>query len=311
MKLMLFNEIYGSYFNVVAAILEEALSGGLDGRRLMEIVQEKAFADSVLSLPAALKSGEWPLLDEHLCTPIRHTPTMPLTTLQKRWMKALLTDPRIKLFNPAPWGLEEVEPLYTQDAFEYFDRYTDGDPYEDEAYIEHFRTVLAAFKEQRKLSIQFEGRDKTRHTWECLPYKLEYSPKDDKFRLITASTRGNILTINIARITACALLGHYQAEEYQPPTPAKALLVMELTDERNALERAMLHFSHLEKETERLDKNRYRLTLRYQHDDETELLIRVLSFGPLLRVLEPDSFIALIRERLARQEAFLSVQSIQ
>ena len=76
---------------------------------------------------------------------------------------------------------------------------------------------------------------------------------------------------------------------------------MELIDERNALERAMLHFSHLEKETRKLDKNHYSITLRYDHDDETEMLIRVLSFGPMLRVTSPESFIEKIRERLKKQ----------
>ena len=79
---------------------------------------------------------------------------------------------------------------------------------------------------------------------------------------------------------------------------------MELIDERNALERGMLHFSHLEKETVKLDENKYRITLVYNQDDETEILIRVLSFGPVLKVLEPEYFIRQIRKRLEMQKRF-------
>ncbi len=50
------------------------------------------------------------------------------------------------------------------------------------------------------------------------------------------------------------------------------------------------------------NEKRYQITLRYDHDDETELLIRVLSFGPMLRVVGPESFISLIRERLVKQK---------
>ena len=50
---MLFSEIYGSYFNVVAAVLAEAVKGELTGRRLTELVREKAFAESALTIPAA------------------------------------------------------------------------------------------------------------------------------------------------------------------------------------------------------------------------------------------------------------------
>ena len=60
---MLFSEIYGSYFNVVAAVLSEAAEKTLTAGKLTSIVQEKAFAESVLSIPAALQSGAWPLLD--------------------------------------------------------------------------------------------------------------------------------------------------------------------------------------------------------------------------------------------------------
>lgn len=35
---MLFNEVYGSYFNVVAAVLTEALEGRLTNARLNDII---------------------------------------------------------------------------------------------------------------------------------------------------------------------------------------------------------------------------------------------------------------------------------
>ena len=78
-------------------------------------------------------------------------------------------------------------------------------------------------------------------------------------------------------------------------------VTFELEDRRNALERVLLHFSHLEKETKRLDDTHYRVTLRYDRSDRTEMVIRILSFGPMLKVVEPESFVRQIRERLNRQ----------
>lgn len=105
---MLFSEIYGSYFNVVAAVLNEAADGTLTASRMTAIVQEKAFAESTLSIPTALKTEDWPLLDSDLKSVLQHKPTMPLTSLQKRWLKALLSDPRIALFDPDTTGLEKL-----------------------------------------------------------------------------------------------------------------------------------------------------------------------------------------------------------
>lgn len=166
---------------------------------------------NILTIPQNLNEQVWPLLNPDLTTPLEHKPTQPITTLQKRWMKALLNDPRIRLFAPPVDGLEDVEPLCPADTFIYFDRYGDGDPYEDPQYIQRFQTILTALREKRWLR---------------------------------------------------------------------------------------LHFSHLEKETERIDDS---LTLHYEKDDETELLIRVLSFGHMLKVISPDQFREKLKNRIEKQ----------
>lgn len=302
---MLFSEIYGSYFNVVAAVLAEAADGTLTANRMTAIVQEKAFAESTLSIPAALKSENWPLLDSDLKSALQHKPTMPLTALQKRWLKALLDDPRIALFDPDTTGLEDVEPLYQRDTFVFFDQYADGDPYGDPVYIANFRTVLKAIREMRKLRIRFHGHTGARHSFECVPYRLEYSAKDDKFRLLATGKR-RLNTINMARVRSCELLDEYDPKGITLPGERLAELTILLHDERNGLERVLLHFSHFEKETLKLDNRLYQIKLRYDKDDETELLIRVLSFGPVLEVKAPDRFRHLMQNRIRKQLAFQS-----
>ena len=302
---MIFSEFYGSYFKAVSAILAKAVEGTLTDRELMRTVLENAFGESLVTIPAKLTDGSWPLITKDCGTPLQHKPRMPLTTLEKQWLKALLMDPRIRLFAPSEEGLEDVEPLFTPDQFVYFDRYADGDPYDDPRYIEHFRMILRAMHEKRKLRARFHGHRGNRQSYVCIPYKLEYSSKDDKFRLITGS-RNKPLTVNLSRIDSVHLLEPWSEEEYRRPSEREKVLVMELYDSRNALERAMLHFSDLEKETERMDDRHYRITLHYRQGDETEILIRILSFGPVPKVIEPESMVSQIRERLAKQIALLA-----
>lgn len=301
---MIFSELYGSYFKAVSAILAKAVEGGLTEREITRTVLANAFGESLVTIPAKLKDGSWPLLTEDLSTPLRRAPRTPLTLLEKQWLKALLLDPRVRLFDPSEAGLEDVEPLFTPEQFVYFDRYTDGDDFEDPRYIEHFRTILQALREGRKLRVRYHGHTGLGHSAVCVPYRLEYSAKDDKFRLITGlGTRP--LTINLSRIDTVRLLEPCDPAAYRPPCEREETLVMELLDTRNALERAMLHFSDLEKETEKLDERHYRIKLRYRRSDETEILIRVLAFGPVLKVTEPESMVTQIRERLARQTALI------
>lgn len=298
---MLFSEVYGVYYTVMASILSEAVGGSLTGRRITEIVQEKAFGESTLTIPAALKQETWPLLRGNQQTPIQHRPTMPLTTLQKRWLKTLLLDPRIALFSPDPAGLEDVEPLYSPEVIVRYDQYSDGDPYGDPDYIDCFRLILRALHEHRKLRVSFRGHSGRRQTIACVPCHLEYSAKDDKFRLLTTGVRSKRTIVNLARINKVELLEPYEPSAVTEPAGKSCKLVFLVRDVRNALERVMLHFSHLEKSTVRLEEELYQVTLSYDREDETELLIRILSFGPMIQVISPEDFISKIRERLNRQ----------
>ena len=297
---MIFSEIYGTYFKTVAAILTRAAEGALTEGELTETVMENAFGESLITIPAKLKDGSWPLLTEDCGTPLQNAPHMPLTLLEKQWLKALLLDPRVRLFSPSEEGLEDVEPLFTPEMFVYFDRYGDGDDYSDPRYVEHFNIILLAMKEKRRICVRFHTHRGTRQRCRCIPYKLEYSSKDDKFRLITGYG-GKPMAVNLSRISSVSLLEPWAESEYRPPREREKTLVMLLKDTRNALERVLLHFSDLEKETEKLDEKEYRITLHYRQGDETEILIRILSFGPVLKVLEPAALVEQIRKRLARQ----------
>ena len=299
---MLFSEVYGRSYQVVSLILSEAVKGELSAQRLQKIVTENAFSESSLVIPQALQEETWPLMTGEMKTPLHHVPQMPLTLLEKRWLKTLLQDPRIRLFGVDETGLEDVEPLYPSDAVVYFDRYGDGDDYTDEGYIERFRLILRALKEKRKLNITYQSQRGKEIAWNCIPRSLEYSAKDDKFRLYVSSK--GVAALNLSRMVRCELLEAISDCEDAPLLLKKEKLVLEIRDERNALERVMLHFSHFEKETMKLDEKKYQLTLWYEKEDKLELLIRVLSFGPMVKVIEPQSFAELLKERLRKQMRF-------
>ena len=95
---MIFSELYSVYYRAVARIMEAAMKPGATEQDLRRCVEEEAFSESALTILPALKCGKWPLLKEDLSPVLRHRPTMPLTDLEKRWLKAIADDPRIRLF---------------------------------------------------------------------------------------------------------------------------------------------------------------------------------------------------------------------
>ena len=299
---MIFNEIYSAYYNTVAKIIASIINGNTDEKTINKIIEENAFGESMLTVLPSLKSGKWQLVKADMTTPLRHIPTMPLTTIQKQWLKAISLDSRIKLFGIEFNGLDDVEPLFTFADYYIYDKYMDGDPYEDDAYIQRFRIILSALNEKQPLKIQTINRKGNVVSMTVMPQYLEYSEKDDKFRLISTGCRyGGI--VNLARITTCEKCDRSGYATHNDPIESKESLTIRIFDERTALERTLLHFAHFEKRVERIDTKRYLVHIKYNKSDETEMVIRILSFGPMVEVVEPQEFENLIITRLKSQKS--------
>ena len=299
---MIFNEIYSAYYNTVAKIIACIINGNADEKTINKIVDENAFGESMLTVLPSLKSEKWQLVKADMTTPLRHIPAMPLTTIQKKWLKAISLDPRIKLFGIEFDGLDDIEPLFTSKDYYIYDKYMDGDPYEDEAYIQRFKTILSALNEKKPLKIQTVNRKGNIVSMTVVPQHLEYSEKDDKFRLISTGCRyGGI--VNLARITTCEKCNTSDYATHHVSMESKESLTLRIFDERNALERTLLHFAHFEKRVERIDTKRYLVHIKYNNSDETEMVIRILSFGPMVEVVEPEDFKNLIIARLKSQKS--------
>ena len=323
----LFDKVYSCYYQVVRQILAEAKEQPLTDKQLEALIRKYGFQESVFVILPKLLDGEWALLKKEKETGRTYSPAVdgelrpPLTLLQKRWLKSVLSDRKAGLFldgQEREWAdeaLKDVMPLYSGEDFYYYDRYSDGDDYESEQYREYFRTVLTALKQGQALFIAYEGKKKDTFTYEVLPYQLQYSSKDDKFRLCcrqyTHRSFCREILLNMGRIKAChpsnrEVSESVEAFRFKNGRRAKEPVVIEISGERNSLERCMLHFASYEKHTE-FDggKNTCRCSIYYDKADETELLIDILSFGPVVRGLGPEAFLNLVKARVGRQHRLM------
>lgn len=300
---MIFSEIYSAYYNTVAKVLSAAVRHPLQKNELREIIEKNAFGESILNIEPAITEERWQLIRADGSTPLKHVPTMPLTILEKRWLKALFEDPRIKLFSDNEIDLQDVEPLFKPEDIFIFDKYSDGDPYEDKSYTRNFKLILDAIRNRYPLSIDTTNRKGNITHMVLMPDYLEYSEKDDKFRLISSGCRYGG-TVNLARIVNCR--PYKKAYEFSSGKKTQSQIrpvEFELFDKRNALERVLLHFAHFEKQAEKIEDDRYKVTISYDKDDETEIVIRLLSFGPMVKVTAPQRFVELMKERLISQKS--------
>lgn len=292
------------------------------------ICRAYGFQESALSIIPKLTDGTWALLEEqdiHAFTSrLGHgVPAVPLTNLQKAWLKSLTQDPRFQLFFTdrqlelldREW--EGLPFLYREDDFYCYDRYRDGDSYGSLAYRKHFQAILKAIREERIILVAYEGKHGRIHAFEAAPYQLQYSSKDDKFRLCCLQFHRNTFSrstiLNLARIKDCRVTekpcpADLEYRCFKTCSEGSEPVVLEISGERNSLERCMLHFANYEKHTEYDgEKKCWICSIHYDLADETELLIDILSFGPVVRVLGPSSFVRQIRKRVKRQhELFYS-----
>lgn len=317
----LFDKIYNCYYNAIRHILDSSSKKKISKKEMEDICRSYGFKESHLIIVPKLTNGTWPLLEKKdgtsyesrlICKP----GVPPLTRLQKAWVRSILSDKRFNLFfnedeiEELELYFSEVKPLYCDSDFYYFDQYRDGDPYESAQYRLHFQTVLEAMRKRLTLLIAYKGKHGIL-TYDAAPYQLQYSSKDDKFRLCCLEyhhgqyNRNTIL--NMARIKSCQISTQKAPENldaccFRPIQRAPEPVQLEISGERNSLERCMLHFASYEKHTQ-YDEDRkcWLCSIYYDLADETELLIDILSFGPVVQVTGPDSFVSQIQKRVRRQ----------
>lgn len=316
----LFSDIYNCYFQIMKSLLKN--HDALTQKDINNCISEMGYEESLLFLLPKITSGEWDLFkreDGLYISKISKGFYVPLTLLQKSYIKTILTDKRIQLFldeneiKSLDALLMDVPLLWDKEGFYYYDRFSNEDDFSDEKYRKHFRTLVHAMKDSQYVDIEYESRNNHRVHHHYLPCRLEYSVKNGKFRLLAVEMKKNIKhkdsgieILNLERIKEVGLLPEYaekipdinniiRSSYYREPV---RILIHNY---RNALERAMLQFANYEKNTTKIDENTYECLIYYNLRNETELLIEILSFGPMIEVLGSERFLKMLRERLLRQ----------
>ena len=290
----LFNEYSNMLFGISGYLLYLAELRKVTSQDVtdMIIACSSVFKEEEIKDFLASKSNK--LLRADGSTVLKKYPSMPLTTLQKRWLKAISLDPRFKLFGEELEGLEDVEPLYTRKEYEIYDKFQDGDPYEKEAYIKNFMTVVKAIKEGATLDISVRTRSGHRRKVLMLPSKIEYSDKDDKFRVLGSGDKVNMKNIITAERSE-KMISHASDDDYVVRNEVVFRLINPDIDDM------MNYFSHFAKEVRRVSDTDYEVKIFYLPDDENEIVVRLLAFGPSIQVLAPSSFREVMKSRISKQ----------
>ncbi|MDT2525622.1 WYL domain-containing protein [Enterococcus raffinosus] len=304
----LFSEINSLYYQLMTKILQT-----VSLEQQQQLLEQNGFKETPFEMANYLKDSEesWHLLKEHQSILKKSPQPFPLTKLEKAWLAAIQRDPKFNCLGE-DFDLETIEPLFDWQDYHYFDQFVSEDRFEKN-YIKIIQQLLESIQEKKMVSLTYQSakkRTSTEHLF--LPLKLEYSTKNNKFRVLgrrKSNSSWKEVVFNCSNIQHVSPTKESFPNDIVQMNTELCYIVCELKDERSALERATFHFSNYRKTLERLDKSLYRMTIFYEKKDETELLINVLSFGARVKVIKPDHFVDLIKHRLLLQQHLIQKKS--
>ena len=177
---------------------------------------------------------------------------------------------------------------------------------------------LLTLKESREIiKIEYLSKNKDLKYIRCAPVKIQYSEKNDVFRLYVCGIRDGkrigCSVINIGRICKVKGTGEFYNGELSAENLFKERIcgtpaVIRVTEERNARERFLIEFAAYEKRAEmNTATDECIVTLMYDKNDETEILIRLLSFGPIIEILGPPALREKAAQRVKKQAELLGI----
>ena len=312
-----YNEIYSYYYETVGKLINLALNEELTPEKEKEVLHETPGFSNDMVIDKLHIFNEWFLLDNkltktedkhHYGTDIVCEYKRPVSLLEKRWLRSVVTDPRIQLFGmELEKELSDVEPLFRTEDFISVGTYNDGDNYSDENYRKIFRTVLKAIKEGWGLKIMSENRygELSPEAFTFVPEHIEYSEIEDKFSVYGYSPNeyGNGI-IRMDRIKSCELCHREERISDEEDEKGELTIILDGYSARtqNALERILIEFSHYNKKVRETEEGDYVIEIEYAKREEKELTaLRLMPFAHYIKVLSPDSIKNEIKERIAKQ----------
>ena len=329
---MIYHRIYNNYFHAVEMLVRQLLkkkSGKENAteRTIFELPINERFRNLLKSF---VKNEMSDIIDSE-----GHVADLepgdlseyPMTLLERRWLKSMSLDPRVKLFDIDWSGLDDVEPLYYPDDIVYFDQQNTSDPWTDETYIQNFRMILDAWQHGKQLAISWINRAGVLDQAKCWPDLIEYDRYEDKMRLMARADE-NLIAIVLGRIQSCAYCNAADNYETALHTDRRLpdenhldemlnardnlrksmdaempVLSIRIVDEHQALERTLAVFGHYQKKDFCREKSKQYILEIYldPYDEIDDIIDNILYLGPYVELLGPQNMVDALKTRFSQQ----------
>ena len=299
----IFNEKKNKYFAIARKLINRSLNETTTIEDVKTVLSSEGFIEYDYDFKNALIGNPSTTFDEmqlfeldgnkinpKVCEPV---PILP-TTVEQEWLKNIVSDNRILNFISESTLSKLCDKLNTENVT------AENSP-------KTFRTILKAIKEN--LWIVCDNNTSSGKVYSNMvvaPFKIEFSSYLDTFWLIGFIPADNkLVKMQIERMTINNLVEQTEkldfesiSQKYIKPNP----IVLELTEERGALERALHMFSSYKKDGFYDCATKvHHLKIQYYSFDEKELVKTIIALGPYVKVIEPQYIVERIKGKLTLQ----------
>lgn len=312
----MYHEIYGKYYKLIAKLLN---SGPLTKTQINNYITKYGFEESSLYLDADILVDTYNLFEEKngiYYPKIKHKIPKLYTNEQKGLIRNILEDEMVDLFiSPKRkeyyQNILNVDCLYNNDFYHYI--FQDIDKDKVNGYLKHkFDIINTALQNNKNLHLTFISNKNNVTHKKVAPYKIEYSMQDQKFRLLAIEYRNRIpkrlIRVKLVSIFSCDICNREEEIDFNYFVKEELItkpLLIEVYPELNGIERVFIELSNYKREAE-YDKERNCSIMKiyYEPGDEGDLIIKMLSFGKIVKILSEGHIKEEVIRRLKKQQEY-------
>ena len=183
----------------------------------------------------------------------------------------------------------------------------------DRYYSSKFNKIIEAINNNKDIKIIFKSNKNNITYKKVIPFKIEYSMQDQKFRLVCIQYRNSIIDklikIRISSIKDVKIVERevsIDINEYIN-NQNKQYIEIEVYPELNGIERVFIELSNYKREAMfDNETNTSKMKIYYEESDIGELIIKLLSFGKVIKILTPGLIKDEVIKRIKKQKEYFS-----
>ena len=334
----LFHEYKNKYFHLVFRILNLA-KDGLYKDEIIKLIGKEEYDEKIIGKD--FKTFEGMLLNEYESSDnfnfleesegkfysiVNKEGSMPLkvrfSKLEKTWLNGMIKESVVQ----ALLGKETIEKLEialedvtegNNDVIEFTNKVRSHAPNDLVKLKDDFYVILEGIIKGKP--IIYTNVDKNGNEYNnqlALPIRIECSLKDEKFRASLYSLEEEraimvslhtLKDVKIAENIASNINREDVLKKLKEKRYCENPITIELEDIRGAMERCFMSFSSFERNSRAISENKYEIDIYYYTFEEADVIRKIMSLGPYVKVKSPDRVRDIIIDKIKRAFSFQNI----